>query len=757
MSTSAARVRGVWALPVLAASPRRSRHNWELAITAFALVASLAAVRFAALLSHPSGVRIAGIVLVGGALAVMLSASAAVRQARLAGTVRIVLVALALYLALRLAGMGAGEPLPWHWGSTARSISAGVNALDGLWPYEGSSPEARTALLGCIAASVPTAAALAFWPSSWRAGGRRLSALALLIGLYATAASNETRGDWELQGLVLLAALACWGWAFRAREGQDWRAALWLLIGSALAVLAAVALASPRPLIDLGAVNPFGTPPTPTSFEWDETYGPLRASTSRETMVQVSSPRRELWRAAVLDRFDGVRFLTSGHPPREPEEPLVQGSWRWVTTASFTVRGLSSRDVLSPGQILSMRISGPSLPGIKAIAPDGTQTLTAAPQAGVRYTVTAYAPRPSAAEMSAAPARVSAALLPYTRFELPSASAGASTVSAGNAGGISEIRSSVYAGVFALARRLAYGARDNYEVVARVLAFLHRGFTYDTDPPAARYPLVSFLLGNRLGYCQQFSGAMALILRMDGIPARVAAGFTPGTPGSDRGSVNVTAREAHAWVEVLFPGLGWVPFDPTPAAQSGTAPAIAAARHQLSPGQFAADTRLDAGSGSVAGGAPGSRGAARARKRGISAWYAGAALLMLIATAALYLLARRLRSRRRGTDLEPPVGELLRALSVIGIKPDASCTLSELAAELARTHHTTAGRHAARVRDLLYSAEPATWRPSARERKLLRRDLGSGQTPLARLRLLLAVPPRLRVQLGRDRMRLDRR
>ena len=55
---------------------------------------------------------------------------------------------------------------------------------------------------------------------------------------------------------------------------------------------------------------------------------------------------------------------------------------------------------------------------------------------------------------------------------------------------------------------------------------------------------------------------MALMLRLLGIPARVAVGFTSGTRDGD--TWVVTDHDAHAWVEVWFAGQGWVPFDPTP-------------------------------------------------------------------------------------------------------------------------------------------------------------------------------------------------
>ena len=59
---------------------------------------------------------------------------------------------------------------------------------------------------------------------------------------------------------------------------------------------------------------------------------------------------------------------------------------------------------------------------------------------------------------------------------------------------------------------------------------------------------------------------MALLLRMGGVPARVATGFTTGAYDSNTKSWFVTDVDAHAWVEAWFPHYGWVTFDPTPAA-----------------------------------------------------------------------------------------------------------------------------------------------------------------------------------------------
>jgi transglutaminase-like putative cysteine protease len=94
------------------------------------------------------------------------------------------------------------------------------------------------------------------------------------------------------------------------------------------------------------------------------------------------------------------------------------------------------------------------------------------------------------------------------------------------------------------------------------------GFNYSLQTKAgdSGNALVDFLT-NRSGFCQQFAAAMGIMLRMAGIPARVVLGYTHGRP--DRGGTfTVTTDNAHAWVEAFFPGIGWVPFDPTPLSAS---------------------------------------------------------------------------------------------------------------------------------------------------------------------------------------------
>ena len=124
-----------------------------------------------------------------------------------------------------------------------------------------------------------------------------------------------------------------------------------------------------------------------------------------------------------------------------------------------------------------------------------------------------------------------------------------------------------------LAEHGAGGARTPYDAVEQLEQwFVSSGtFRYSNHPPVVAPPLVGFVTRTHAGYCQYFAGAMALMLRYLGIPARVAVGFAGGTYDPKQHIWNVSDREAHAWVEVWFKGYGWLPFDPTPGRSRGRA------------------------------------------------------------------------------------------------------------------------------------------------------------------------------------------
>ena len=131
-------------------------------------------------------------------------------------------------------------------------------------------------------------------------------------------------------------------------------------------------------------------------------------------------------------------------------------------------------------------------------------------------------------------------------------------------------------GLYHLNASIVGGATDPYRIALAVEEYLRSRYTYSLKPPETDYasPYAAFLFKTKTGYCQHFAGAMAVLLRFNGIPARVAVGFTTGEKVAD-GTYIVTRNDAHAWVEAYFPGVGWVPFDPTPGRAlpvSGDAP-----------------------------------------------------------------------------------------------------------------------------------------------------------------------------------------
>ena len=128
--------------------------------------------------------------------------------------------------------------------------------------------------------------------------------------------------------------------------------------------------------------------------------------------------------------------------------------------------------------------------------------------------------------------------------------------------------------VVTLARQVTARATTDGERVLALLAWLRsEEFTYSTAQiGGSTLDTVSdFLLDSRTGYCEQFSGSLAILTRAVGIPSRVVVGFLPGVESED-GDYEVSVRDMHAWTEVYLAGFGWVAFDPTPSGAPGVAP-----------------------------------------------------------------------------------------------------------------------------------------------------------------------------------------
>ncbi|HET8601892.1 MAG TPA: DUF3488 and transglutaminase-like domain-containing protein [Segeticoccus sp.] len=174
-------------------------------------------------------------------------------------------------------------------------------------------------------------------------------------------------------------------------------------------------------------------------------------------------------------------------------------------------------------------------------------------------------------------------------------------------------------------------------------------------------PITHFLRTKR-GYCVQFATAMIMMARAEGIPARMAVGFLPGTFNTNRNEWIVTAADAHAWPELYLEGLGWTRFEPTPSVRSGLPPLYAVNLGGTSGGGGDQSTLPRQGGGHPVPlpqrrpDIPGSVAAAAPSAQSPLPWPwigAGGALVLLLAGASTVPLAAR---RRRGVAARHAAG-----------------------------------------------------------------------------------------------------
>jgi protein-glutamine gamma-glutamyltransferase len=269
--------------------------------------------------------------------------------------------------------------------------------------------------------------------------------------------------------------------------------------------------------------------------------------------------------------------------------------------------------------------------------------------------------------------------------------------------------------------------------VERVMNYLAgNGYSYDEYPPPTAYPLATFLLLNRIGYCQQFAGSMALLLRMGGIPARVATGFTTGAYDSATKRWLVSDVDAHAWVEAWFPHYGWITFDPTPPA----APARGGRSAINSGGVLGGNS----GVSKLGGRNPAAAGAAAT---GPTSLHSGGSLspvviALLSVLAVALVLAVFTWSRSGGLDADALLSELERALSRSGRPIADGVTLAAL-----ERRFRTSPQAAAYVRTLRmarFGGDVSV--PTLGQRRALRAQLRAGLGLGGALRALWALPPR---------------
>jgi hypothetical protein len=281
--------------------------------------------------------------------------------------------------------------------------------------------------------------------------------------------------------------------------------------------------------------------------------------------------------------------------------------------------------------------------------------------------------------------------------------------------------------VYALAQRLRRRSSSPYDFVRRVQRRVQAGATYSETPAIHDVALDAFLFDDRRGYCQQFSGAMALLLRMGGVPARVAAGFAPGAYEARRREYVVRDVDAHSWVEVYFPRYGWVTLDPTPAIAPPRSQSVSAGGE----GGLLVGDRPDRDLTGQAGPA----GDGGLEPGHSIAWWPFVLLAVVFTGIALAGAELRRRGRPPGAPVTGELAELVRALHRTGRGRHDALTL----VALERLLEGEAAEYVRRLRERRYAGRGAP--PTAAHRRALRRALGDGLGTLGRVRAWWALPP----------------
>ncbi len=272
-----------------------------------------------------------------------------------------------------------------------------------------------------------------------------------------------------------------------------------------------------------------------------------RGDLGDEVVLKVRAPSPDFWRGQTFSEFDGrtwiadadVGTLTQGpeHIIRRSvgdvlgsDDSFVQTFYAQVDLPNLVFAATSPRRVLLDAPLWQR--------------PDGALRADVALPAGSAYTVVSSRSNPTA-ESLRAQGVLDAHGSPPAYLQLPE---------------------STTARVRALATRLAAGSPSTYDTILAIEAWLNANVQYDLDAPIpanGRDAVDDFLFESTRGFCEQISSAMAIVLRSLGVPARIATGYVPSDRDEIAGVWISRAKDAHAWVEVHFPGFGWVPFDPT--------------------------------------------------------------------------------------------------------------------------------------------------------------------------------------------------
>jgi len=409
-------------------------------------------------------------------------------------------------------------------------------------------------------------------------------------------------------GLAALALLIGVGWPATLLPGHDLLRGALLLVGvlvllvglrrdplrglgyaaaaGAVVVLAAVAGSSSPALAKQEFLrwqmwDPYTRPAKPVDvrYVWNSIYSGLTFPRKRTTVLRIKSAAPHYWRATVLTWVEGGHWreeLAGLEGDRGLAPPRQTDPRRWEHQR-VTVEALHDHHLVGASVPVQFDDADSSLQFV--YDPVGVAYAGDAPRRGQSYNVSSYSPRPSPAQLIRSKPDYPALItkrraylevepdMTVPPFGTPGRARKVEQLFSGQTRGSTL---EPYRPLYVNAQEVAGGAKSPYAAAVALERWFRTGggFVYDEHPPRAPRgvpALVDFVTRTRSGYCQHFAGAMALMLRYLGVPARVAVGFTSGRYDRGKDEWVVADRDAHAWVEVWFRGWGWLPFDPTPS------------------------------------------------------------------------------------------------------------------------------------------------------------------------------------------------
>ena len=302
-----------------------------------------------------------------------------------------------------------------------------------------------------------------------------------------------------------------------------------------------------------------------------ELGGAIQLGEQDVMLVNAPPGRRYYWRSRIFDTYESGRWLpaadtrlTDPQAPLEVSHEAYLPDVRVPVEQNFTMALRASRLIYAAPQVLLVDM--PTRTDLRYVGQDdrfvnpesGDQSIksmnisvvrpTQVLQRGEQYRATSLMSNATASQLRTASNQYPQWVTDLYLYVSPS----------------------ITPRTYELARSIVQevGATTVYDQAKAIETHLRQRIVYNEripQPPRGQDPVDWVLFDLKQGYCNYYASSMIMLLRTLGIPSRMAAGFAQGTWDPDLQQFVVQERDAHTWVEVYFPGYGWIEFEPTAA------------------------------------------------------------------------------------------------------------------------------------------------------------------------------------------------